>query len=93
MIDILRIVFVVYLIIINLVAFVLMGIDKRKAVKKKWRIPEKTLFLSAILLGSIGANIGMKVFRHKTKHMSFVIGIPVILVIQIVAGALILIKL
>lgn len=93
MIDILRIVFVVYLIIINLVAFVLMGIDKRKAVKKKWRIPEKTLFLSAILLGSIGANIGMKVFRHKTKHMSFVIGIPVILVIQIIAGALILIKL
>ena len=77
------IIFIVYLIIINIVAFALMGIDKRKAIKKKYRIPEKVLFMSALLLGSIGANLGMKVFRHKTKHLTFVIGMPAIFVIQV----------
>ena len=59
-----------------------MGIDKHKAKKKQWRIPEKTLFLSAILGGSIGALYGMHLFRHKTKHKSFVFGMPAILVVQ-----------
>ena len=68
-----------YLLIINAAAFLLMLIDKRKAQKNKWRIPEKTLFATAILGGSIGALAGMYAFRHKTQHLSFVIGMPVIL--------------
>ncbi len=76
---------VIYLIIINLIAFILMGNDKKRAVKHKWRIPEKTLFLSAILGGGVGAIAGMYTFRHKTKHMYFVIGMPMILIIWIAA--------
>lgn len=79
-------IFILYLILINLAAFLLMGIDKRRAVRHRWRIPERTLFLSALLLGSIGANLGMQVFRHKTKHKSFVFGMPLILIIQMAAG-------
>ena len=56
----------IYLIFMNLLAFLLMGLDKSKARRNQWRIPEKTLFLSAILGGSIGAIVGMQVFRHKT---------------------------
>jgi uncharacterized membrane protein YsdA (DUF1294 family) len=63
-----------------------MGVDKWKAKHQKWRIPEKTLFLSAILGGSIGANAGMQIFRHKTKHTAFVIGMPCILMIQVVGA-------
>lgn len=73
---------IAYLFLANLVGFALMGIDKRKAKKKQWRIPEKTLFLSAILGGSIGALYGMHLFRHKTKHKSFVFGMPAILIVQ-----------
>lgn len=78
---------IVYLIIINIIAFMLMGIDKRKAIRHQWRIPERTLFISALLFGSIGANVGMYVFRHKTKHRKFVILMPMILILQI-AGAI-----
>lgn len=85
-------IFIMYLIAINVFAFVLMGIDKRRAVRHRWRIPEKTLFLSAVLLGSLGANLGMQVFRHKTKHMSFVIGMPLILLVQIVISVFLLLK-
>ena len=90
---ILKIVLIIYIVIANIVAFALMGIDKRKAIKNKYRIPEKVLFMSAILFGSIGANLGMKVFRHKTKHMSFVIGMPAKLIIQIAIGWFVLTKL
>ncbi|MCR4598388.1 MAG: DUF1294 domain-containing protein [Acetatifactor sp.] len=76
---------VIYLLIINLIAFALMGVDKKKAQTKAWRIPEKTLFLPAILGGSIGAIISMQVFRHKTKHWYFKYGMPAILILQIVA--------
>lgn len=82
----------IYLICINLTAFLLMGIDKYKARKNRWRIPEKTLFLSAILGGSIGAILGMQIFRHKTKHASFVIGMPCILLLQILLILLILFR-
>lgn len=78
-----------YLLLANLVGFVLMGVDKYKAKKKKWRIPEKTLFLSAILGGSIGALYGMHLFRHKTKHKSFVFGMPAILVVQMLLAIII----
>ena len=77
---------IIYLVLMNLAAFVLMGLDKRKAKKNLWRIPEKTLFLSAILGGSAGAIAGMYVFHHKTRHWYFVIGMPLILVIQIGLG-------
>lgn len=73
----------VYLVVINLIAFALMGIDKHKAKKKQWRIPERTLFLSAVIGGSIGAMYGMHLFRHKTKHKSFLFGMPAILALQL----------
>lgn len=76
-----------YLVVINLVGFCLMGMDKRRARKHKWRIPEKTLFLSAIIGGSAGAVLGMRVFHHKTKHWYFVWGMPAILICQLILGA------
>ena len=72
-----------YLVFINVLAFLLMGLDKQKARRHKWRIPERTLFLSALLGGSLGAILGMQIFRHKTKHPSFVIGMPCIFILQI----------
>ena len=77
-----------YLIFMNILSFLLMGTDKYKARHKKWRIPEKTLFLTAILGGSIGSILGMQLFRHKTRHTAFVIGMPCILVIQIILAVL-----
>lgn len=74
-----------YLIVINIAGFLSMGIDKQKARKGLWRIPEKTLFLIATLGGSIGSILGMHLFRHKTRHTSFVIGMPLILIIQLIA--------
>lgn len=75
----------IYLIIVNAIAFLLMLADKRKAKKKQWRIPERVLFGSAIVGGSIGAILGMYTFRHKTKHTSFTVGMPVILALQVIA--------
>lgn len=72
-----------YLIIINAAAFLLMLIDKQKAKKRKFRIPEATLIGCAILGGSIGAWIGMQIFRHKTRHKKFTLGIPFILGAQV----------
>ena len=72
-----------YLLAINVVAFIVYGIDKYKAKKAKWRIPEATLLLLAVLGGSIGAWMGMKVWHHKTMHKKFKYGIPAILLIQI----------
>lgn len=76
--------FIIYLIIINLIAFIAMYLDKRKARYGKWRIPEQTLFILALIGGSIGAIAGMYTFRHKTKKLRFSIGFPVILILQIV---------
>ena len=67
----------------NLVAFALMGVDKRRAVKGRWRVRERTLFLSALLLGAPGAFLGMRVFRHKTKKLAFRIVMPALCVIDI----------
>lgn len=72
----------IYLVVMNIIGFAIMGIDKSKAKRGAWRIPEKTLFLIAILGGSIGSILGMKQFRHKTKHKTFTIGMPVILLVQ-----------
>ena len=65
-----------WLLVWNFVAFALMGVDKAKARQGRWRIPEKTLFLSAILGGSVGAMLGMSLFRHKTQHRRFRLGCP-----------------
>ena len=73
-----------YFLIINIVDFVLMGIDKSKARKQTWRIPESTLILVALIGGSLGAWIGMYTFRHKTRHKVFVIGIPLILLVHFI---------
>ena len=72
-----------YLVCINLAAFALMGVDKRHAQRRQWRVPEKLLFLAALLGGSAGAWAGMYVFRHKTRHWYFVVGMPVILLAQL----------
>lgn len=73
-----------YLLIVNALAFVLMLADKRTAQKNLWRIPEATLLMSAAIGGSIGSLIGMYTFRHKTKHLKFTLGVPGILIAQIV---------
>lgn len=79
----------VYLLAINLALFAVMGIDKYKARNGLWRIPEKTLFILALIGGSSGGILGMKVFRHKTKHNSFKFGFPAILILQLVVIGLI----
>ena len=73
-----------YLLIINILAFILMYIDKAKAIKHQWRISEKTLIGFALFGGSLGSFIGMKLFRHKTQHPKFYIGIPTILIIELI---------
>ncbi|MGN0386123.1 MAG: DUF1294 domain-containing protein [Lachnospiraceae bacterium] len=72
-----------YLILMNLIGFALMGIDKHKAIKGAFRIPEATLFVVAIIGGSIGSILGMYTFRHKTRHKKFVYGMPAVLIIQV----------
>lgn len=79
--------FLIYLLIVNAIAFLLMRIDKQKAKKRKWRIPEATLMGFAAIGGSIGALMGMYTFRHKTLHKKFSIGIPAILIAQLSAAA------
>lgn len=73
-----------YLVLMNLAAFALMGIDKLKAKKRAWRIPEATLFLFAIFGGSLGSIAGMFLFRHKTRHWYFLYGMPLILIVQLI---------
>ena len=73
-----------YFIIMNLIGFALMGIDKYRAKKRSFRIPEATLFIVAIIGGSIGSLLGMYAFRHKTRHWYFVYGMPFILLLQII---------
>ena len=72
----------IYLIAINILTFLIFGLDKRKARKGKWRIPEATLIGLAVAGGSIGALLGMYLFRHKTQKRKFNLGIPAILLLQ-----------
>lgn len=78
----------VYLFLINALGFALMLADKRKAQKNRWRIPERTLIAVALLGGSLGSIAGMHLFRHKTKHLKFAMGLPVILALQIVLAVI-----
>ncbi len=75
----------IYILIINITAFILYGIDKVRAKRGEWRISEKSLFLVALIGGSVGAIVGMHVFHHKTRHWYFRIGLPLILILQIAA--------
>ena len=79
----LLLIFIIYYLIINLIGFAIMGIDKRKAIKGAYRIPEATLFCVALLGGSLGPTLGMNLFRHKTKHWYFVVGMPLIFFAQL----------
>ncbi|MBR4525041.1 MAG: DUF1294 domain-containing protein [Bacteroidales bacterium] len=76
-------VLIYYLLGINLLTFFVYGIDKWKAKRDRWRIPEATLLMLAALGGSVGALLGMSVFHHKTKHKKFLIGVPLILLAQL----------
>lgn len=82
----------VYLAAINLATFAVYGVDKRRARRGEWRVPEKTLFLLPLLGGSVGALLGMRIFHHKTKHWYFVWGIPAILLAQLALAAWLLTK-
>ena len=75
--------FLYYILIINLMGISLMYIDKTKAIKKQWRISESKLLLVAVFGGSIGSLLGMHLFRHKTKHLKFTIGVPLIVIVQL----------
>lgn len=81
-----------YLLIVNAIAFTLMLADKRMAQKNLWRIPEATLLMSAAIGGSIGSLAGMYTFRHKTKHLKFTLGIPAILIAQVAAVGCLLLR-
>lgn len=76
----------IIIVIINIVTFIIYGIDKYKANKGKWRIPENSLIGLAIIGGSIGAYLGMRVWHHKTMHLKFKYGIPLIIIIQLIAA-------
>ena len=80
-----KIIIVIYMVIMSIIGFASMGIDKKRAINKKWRTPEKTLFIIAFLGGAAGSVLGMHIFKHKTKHMKFVIFMPLFLVLQIAA--------
>lgn len=81
--QILNYVTIIYFVIINILGFVIMGIDKNRAKKNLWRVKEKTLFLIAGIGGSVGSILGMRYFRHKTKHSKFIIGMPFLLLLHI----------
>lgn len=81
--DLPYILIVAYLIIINMIGFILPPVDKSRAKKNKWRIRERTLFIVSALGGSIAMYISMRIFRHKTKHKRFMIGIPAIIILQL----------
>lgn len=85
-----KLVIAIYLVLINVITFIVYGVDKSLAIKHKWRISEATLIILAAIGGSIGAFLGMQIFRHKTKHIKFVLGVPVIFILQVVAAFLLL---
>lgn len=74
----------IYLIAVNITEFLLFGMDKRRAIRGEWRVPESTLLSLAILGGAIGGIIGMRIFHHKTKHPKFYIGMPVVFIVEII---------
>lgn len=90
MLDLTKIL-IIYFVTINVATFLVYGVDKWKAKRSKWRITEAALLLLAVLGGSIGAWLGMKVWRHKTMHKKFKYGIPLIIIVQVAVVLLIII--
>lgn len=84
--------FIIYILAINLIGFFIMWLDKHKARKGSWRIPEKTLFIITAIGGGIGTTAGMFVFRHKTKKLNFLIGFPFITILEIILVIYYLVK-
>lgn len=82
-IELIKIIGLIYLVVMNLIGFAIMGIDKKRAIRGAWRISEAALFTAALIGGSLGCILGMRQFRHKTKHWYFKYGMPAILMIQI----------
>lgn len=81
--DLIDIMLLVYLLLINVIGFASMGIDKRRAEKRLWRISEKTLLIIAFVGGALGSYLGMQIFRHKTKHIKFTILVPLALIAHV----------
>lgn len=73
-------------VVVNVIGFIIMGVDKSRAIHKQWRVPEKTLFLVALIGGGVGSTFGMHMFRHKTKHWYFRYGFPLIAIAQLIIG-------
>lgn len=84
--------FIIYLIVINIITFLTMGLDKLKAKRGSWRIKEATLFTLVLLGGGVGGILGMIVFHHKTKKAKFQIGFPMILIVEVAIIIYILVK-
>lgn len=85
--EVIEVLAISYLAVVNVVGFAMMGIDKKRAIKGAWRISEAALFTAALIGGSLGCILGMRQFRHKTKHWYFKYGMPAILILQIlIAG-------
>ena len=82
-INVPNVIFLIYLAVINIIGFIIMGVDKKRAIRGAFRISEASLFFVAFIGGSLGSIIGMQHFRHKTKHWYFQYGMPVILMVQI----------
>ncbi|UJL45025.1 DUF1294 domain-containing protein [Virgibacillus sp. NKC19-16] len=82
----------IYILGVNGITFFLMGRDKQKAKKQHYRIPERTFWTLSVLGGSLGSYSGMKVFRHKTKHRSFVVGMPLLIILQVIGIAYIFVS-
>lgn len=81
--KIVQIIIIGYLMVVNIVGFAMMGVDKKRAIKGAWRISEAALFTAALIGGSLGCILGMRQFRHKTKHWYFKYGMPAILIVQL----------
>lgn len=81
--NILNVIFLIYLLVVNVIGFIIMGVDKKRAIRGAFRISEASLFFVAFIGGSLGSIFGMQHFRHKTKHWYFQYGMPVILMVQI----------
>ena len=81
--NILNVIFLIYLLVVNVIGFIIMGVDKKRAIRGAFRISEASLFFVAFIGGSLGSIIGMQHFHHKTKHWYFQYGMPVILMVQI----------
>lgn len=82
--DILLVIVAVYMLIMSIIGFVTMGLDKKRAINRGWRIPERTLVLIAFFGGALGSFIGMRLFRHKTRHKKFIILVPLALLLNII---------